>query len=86
MLDLRDLLFVDVGGARAIDRALLALDDGCPVILRAPRPSARKVFHATGFMKDGQIEQSPALPFRLLRAAPGFLGHYPSSLSTPRGR
>lgn len=60
VLDLSDLLFVDVGGARAIDRALRELDDGCPVILRGPHPSARKVFHASGFMQDGPMQRPPA--------------------------
>ena len=43
VLDLSGLVFVDVEGARALDEAhALLLQAECPVILRAPRPSARK--------------------------------------------
>lgn len=53
VLDLDGLVFVDVVGVRAFDCALRGLDDGCPVILHAARPSARTIFHSTGFMEDG---------------------------------
>ena len=52
VLDLASLVFVDVAGARALDRAHQALTAECPVILRRPRPSARKVFRLTGLMED----------------------------------
>jgi anti-anti-sigma factor len=42
VLDLRGLLFVDVAGGRAVDRARKALGAECPVIVRWPRlPSGR---------------------------------------------
>jgi anti-anti-sigma factor len=44
VLDLGGLVFVDVAGARALDEAYHLLEVKCPVILRRPRPSARKVF------------------------------------------
>lgn len=48
MLDLHGLVFVDVAGARALDEARTLLQAECSVILRTPRPSARKVFRLTG--------------------------------------
>lgn len=60
VLDLSGLEFMDVAGARALDGAFHALDDGCPVIFRGFRPAARRVFQVTGFMKDGQGEMAPA--------------------------
>ena len=42
VLDLSGLVFVDVAGARALDEAHTLLQAECPVILRTPRPSARK--------------------------------------------
>lgn len=50
VLDLGGLEFVDVAGGRALDRAYVALEAECPVIVRWPRPSARKVFQLGGFM------------------------------------
>jgi anti-anti-sigma factor len=50
VLDLDGLVFVDVAGARALDEAHHLLRTECPVILRRPRPSARKVFRLTGIM------------------------------------
>jgi anti-anti-sigma factor len=52
VLDLGRLVFVDVAGARALDQAYKALVAQCPVILRGPRPSARKIFRLTGLMED----------------------------------
>jgi anti-anti-sigma factor len=52
VLDLSGLVFVDVAGARALDEAHTLLQAECPVILRTPRPSARKMFGLTGLM-DG---------------------------------
>lgn len=52
VLDLGGLVFVDVAGARALDQAYKVLEAGCPVILRRPRPSARKVLRLTGLMGD----------------------------------
>jgi anti-anti-sigma regulatory factor len=39
---------VDVAGARALEDVHTLLQTVCPVILRQPRPSARKVFGLTG--------------------------------------
>jgi anti-anti-sigma factor len=58
VLDLGRLVFVDVAGARALDSAFKALEAECPVILRGPRPSARKVFRLAGLLEDH--ERPPA--------------------------
>ena len=50
VLDLSKLVFIDVAGARALDKTHKLLKAECPVILRSPRPSARKVFRLTGLM------------------------------------
>ena len=42
VLDLDGLFFTDVASARALDNAYTALNKQFPVILRAPRPSARR--------------------------------------------
>jgi anti-anti-sigma factor len=52
VLDLGGLVFIDVAGARALDAAHKALEAECPVILRGPRPSARKIFGLTGLISD----------------------------------
>jgi anti-anti-sigma factor len=52
VLDLGRLVFVDVAGVRALDGAHKALQARCPVILRRPRPSARKSFSLTGHSQD----------------------------------
>jgi anti-anti-sigma regulatory factor len=48
VLDLSGLVFVDVAGARALDEAHTLLQAECPVIVRTPRPSARKILGVTG--------------------------------------
>jgi anti-anti-sigma factor len=48
VVDLRAVAFLDLSGARAILTVREALSGVCPVILRNPRPSARKVLAATG--------------------------------------
>jgi anti-anti-sigma factor len=52
VLDLSGLVFVDVAGARALDDVHTLLQTVCPVIVRQPRPAARKVFGITGLMED----------------------------------
>jgi anti-sigma B factor antagonist len=52
VLDLSGLVFVDVAGARALDEAHKVLEAECPVILRQPRPSARKIFRLTGLLEQ----------------------------------
>jgi len=52
VLDLSGLVFVDVAGARTLDAAHALLQTVCPVIVRRPRPTARKVFGITGLMED----------------------------------
>ena len=54
VLDLDGLVFVDVAGARMLDEMCLPflLEDECPVIVRSPRPSDRKVFRLTGLIDD----------------------------------
>jgi anti-anti-sigma factor len=53
VLDLRAVAFLDLSGARAILTVREALRGACPVILRNPRPSARKVLAATGLSLHG---------------------------------
>jgi anti-anti-sigma factor len=52
VLDLDGMAFVDVAGARALDEMCHLLEAGCPVIVRSPQPSARKVFRLTGLVDD----------------------------------
>jgi anti-anti-sigma factor len=52
ILDLSGLVFIDVAGARALDETYKVLDAECPVIVRQPRPSARKIFQLTGLMEN----------------------------------
>jgi anti-anti-sigma factor len=52
VLDLDSLVFVDVAGARALDEMCELLEAGVPVIVRSPRPSARKVYRLTGLVDD----------------------------------
>lgn len=52
VLDLSGLAFVDVAGARELDDVHTLLQTVCPVIVRQPRPSARKVFGLTGLMEN----------------------------------
>lgn len=59
VLDLDGLVFLDVAGARALEEAYRVLDAGCPVILRRPRPSARRIFELTGLMEDRKPGRSP---------------------------
>jgi anti-anti-sigma factor len=51
VLDLSGLVLVDVAGARALDEAHTLLQAECPVILRTPRPSARKFLGLAGRME-----------------------------------
>jgi anti-anti-sigma factor len=53
VVDLRAVAFLDLSGARAILTVREALGDACPVVLRNPRPSARKVLAATGLPLHG---------------------------------
>ena len=48
VLDLSGLVFVDVAGARALNEAHTLLQAERPVILRTPRPSARKFLEIAG--------------------------------------
>jgi anti-anti-sigma factor len=50
VLDLGGLEFVDVAGGRALDRGYKVLEAECPVIVRRPRPAARRVFRLAGFV------------------------------------
>jgi len=52
VLDLDGLVFVDVAGARMLDEMCTQLEADCPVIVRSPRPPARKVFRLTGLMGE----------------------------------
>lgn len=52
VLDLGGLVFADAAGARALDRAYTLLQAECPVLVRPPRPSARRAFEVIGLMKD----------------------------------
>lgn len=44
VLDLAGLVFVGFAGVKALGGTCKLLERQCPVILRSPRPSARKVF------------------------------------------
>jgi anti-anti-sigma factor len=52
VLDLSRLVIVDVAGARALDEAHTLQQAEWPVILRQPRPAARKILRLTGLMKE----------------------------------
>lgn len=58
VLDLDDLVFMDVAGARALDRAVKAFT--CPVIVRGLQSSAHKLFLVSGFNESWQT--SPEAP------------------------
>ena len=58
VLDLRGLVFVDVAGARALDDVHTLLQTVCPVILRQPRPTARKVFGIIGALYQARLDDS----------------------------
>lgn len=58
VLDLDDLVFADVAGARVLDRAVKAFT--CPVIIRGLRPSARKLSLASAFGESwGAAQEAP---------------------------
>ena len=72
VLDLRGLVFVDVAGARALDEAYKALTGECPVLVRQPPPSARKIFELTGLMDippSGNARTFPAAVLGRVTAA-----------------
>jgi anti-anti-sigma factor len=52
VLDLSGLVFLDVAGVRILDGVHKALQARCPVIVRNPHPSARRVFWRTGLVGD----------------------------------
>jgi anti-anti-sigma factor len=62
ILDLHAVAFLDLSGARAIQTAREALGGECPVILRNPRPSARKVLAATGLAPPSHGQPAPRWP------------------------
>jgi anti-anti-sigma factor len=51
VLDMSGLVFLDTA-ARALDTVHRALEAGCPVTIRDPRPAARRVFRVAGLMED----------------------------------
>lgn len=52
VLDLDGLVFVDTAGTRALEETYQVLEAECPVILRQPRPSARKIFRVSRLEED----------------------------------
>lgn len=52
VLDLTAVTFLDVAAARAIAQARDTYGSACQVVLRKPRPSARKVLRLTGVIAD----------------------------------
>jgi anti-anti-sigma factor len=60
VLELGGPVFVDVAGARALDGTHHLLEAECPVILRQPRPSVRKVFGLVGLDGESGAGPSPA--------------------------
>ena len=68
VLDLSGLVFVDAAGARALDEAHTLLQAERPVILRTPRPSARKFLGLAGPMEGSNPADttlSRRRPFKL---------------------
>jgi anti-anti-sigma factor len=53
VLDLHDVPFADLAGARAIGAIHAALDGECPVTIRRPQPVVRRLFKITGWCADG---------------------------------
>jgi anti-anti-sigma factor len=66
VLDLSGLAFIDVAGARALDEAHKALTGECPVTVRPPRPSARKIFELTGLMGISPSRNTKPIPAAVL--------------------
>lgn len=62
VLDLHAVAFLDLSGARAILTIREALGGACPVILRNPRPSARKILAATGLAQGGTHPRTVLYP------------------------
>lgn len=52
VLDLDGLELVDAAGARALDHVCFLLESDCPVIVRGPRPLARRGLHLSGLMDE----------------------------------
>lgn len=52
VLDLDGLVLVDAAAARTLDHVCFLLSAECPVIVRSPRPSARKLFRLAGRVDD----------------------------------
>jgi anti-anti-sigma factor len=68
VLDLSGLVFIDAAGARALDQAHMLLQAERPVILRTPRPSARKFLELAGRIEDSNPADtalSRRRPFKL---------------------
>lgn len=51
-LDLRNVAFIDVAGARELEDVHTLAQTVCPVYVRWPPASARKVFGLTGLMEN----------------------------------
>lgn len=66
VLDLSGLAFIDVGGARALDETYKALTNECPIIVRQPRPSVRKIFELTGLMEMSPSRNTKPIPAAVL--------------------
>ena len=82
VLDLSGLVVVDVAGARALDEAHTLLQAECPVILRTPRPSARKYLGLAGRI-EGQNGAGFSLDKQLIPGIPDHRHAVTSEL--PRG-
>jgi anti-anti-sigma regulatory factor len=52
VLDLTAVTFLDVAAARAIAQARDTCGSACQMVVRKPRPSARKVLRLTGVTPD----------------------------------
>lgn len=52
VLDLSGLVYADVGGAQELEGVHTLLQAECPVVVRQPPPSARRVFGVTGLIED----------------------------------
>jgi anti-anti-sigma regulatory factor len=87
VLDPSGLVFAHVAGARTPDEAHTLLQTMCPVIVRQPRPPARKVFEITGLMgiSGGSASNDPRRPGRHQPRAPICVGTHGESMAAGNG-
>jgi anti-sigma B factor antagonist len=62
VLDFSDVTFIDASGISVIVRARFSLGEDGQVVLRRPRPSARRVFEIVHLDELGGVELTPGGP------------------------